>query len=137
MDASDKIVETVSMMHPSVQAIYLYGSFETKYERADSDVDIAVLLPHDEAKAAGSLRFGELQFGLEKLLGRSVDLVNLRLASTVLQKEVAYNGRRIFSGDKYAVDLFEMLVLSYYQKLNEERKELVDEFERTGRVFHR
>ena len=38
--------------------------------------------------------------------------------------------------DQYAVDEFEMLTLSFYQKLNEERKELLDDFWKTGKVYN-
>ncbi|MCZ7670644.1 MAG: hypothetical protein M5U34_27580 [Chloroflexi bacterium] len=43
--------------------------------------------------------------------------------------------RRIFCADEYAADEFEMLTLSYYQKLNEERREILAEFARTGRAY--
>lgn len=43
--------------------------------------------------------------------------------------------RRIYCGDLYAADEFEMLVLSFYQKLNEERAEVLAEGLRSGR-FH-
>ena len=55
--------------------------------------------------------------------------------STVFQKEIIADGRLIYCADRYAVDEFEMLVLSYYQKLNEERREIVDSFIETGRAY--
>ncbi|MBM4302441.1 MAG: hypothetical protein FJ121_13125 [Deltaproteobacteria bacterium] len=53
---------------------------------------------------------------LEKTLPREVDLLNARQVSTVFQKEIIGCGRRIHGADRYAVDEFEMLVISYYQK---------------------
>lgn len=41
-------------------------------------------------------------------------------------------GELIIQADKHAVAEFEMLTLSYYQKLNEERRELLEEFPRIG-----
>lgn len=70
-----------------------------------SDVDIAVLLPHQEAKAAGSSR----------------------TAPIVLQKEIIGGGTCVFA--------VEMLVLSLYGKLNEERREILEEFYASGRAY--
>ena len=76
-----------------------------------------------------------LRFSLESLLNRPVDLINLRLVSTVFQKEVVCSERRIYCVDDYAADEFEMLALSYYQKLNEERRAILDEFWQSGKAY--
>ena len=73
---------------PAVQAIYLYGTYGTGLERPDSDVDIALLLAPQEARAVKGLALSDLRFALEAALGRDVDLVNARRVSTVLQKEI-------------------------------------------------
>jgi len=62
-------------------------------------------------------------------------LINLRLVSTVFQKEIVVADRRIFCADRYAADEFEMLTFSYYQKLNEERKQILEEFFKTGKAY--
>lgn len=121
----DPVVKAILSHHPAAQAIYLFGSFGTENERDDSDVDVALLLAPDEAKRAGSLLQSGLCLDLENLLGRNVDLINLRCVSTVLQKEIIAADRRIHDGDTKAADEFEMLTLSQYQKLNEERAEIV------------
>jgi hypothetical protein len=41
-----------------------------------------------------------------------------------------------FCRDEYAADTFEMLVLSFYGKLNEERAEILQEFYATKRAFN-
>jgi predicted nucleotidyltransferase len=128
------IVRDVLRHYPSVQAIYLFGSFGTADERPDSDVDIALLLPPDEAEQAGLLALSDLQLHLSAALGRDVDLLNARLVSTVFQMAIIY-GKLIYCADRYAVDEFEMLTMSYYQKLNEERAEILAEFRRTGRAY--
>ncbi len=129
----EAIVNTVLEYHPHVQAVYLFGTHGTQHQRPGSDVDMAVLLPADEAKQAGSLTWSGLHTALEQRLGKDVDLVNLRRAPTVVQKEVVYGGRRLFCADQYAVEEFEALVLSFYQKLNEERAEILAEGLRSGR----
>lgn len=121
MSTTETIIKTVLAHYPAAQAIYLFGSFGTGDERADSDADIALLLPPAEAKKAGSLVMSPLAGGLEELLQRKIDLINLRQVPTVLQKEVVASERRIYEGDRFAAEEFEMLVLSFYQKLNEER----------------
>lgn len=64
-----------------------------------------------------------------------VDLVNLRRVSTVLQKEIIMAGRRIFCADVYGADEFEMVRLSLYQKLNEERAAILAEARKSGRLY--
>ena len=115
------IVHIVLEHYPEAQAVYLFGTYGTMDEWPSSDVDIAILLPPAEAKRAGALDMGDLRLTLEGLLGKDVDLINLRQVSTVLQKEVVFADRRIFCADVYAADEFEMLTLSFYQKLNQER----------------
>jgi hypothetical protein len=77
----------------------------------------------------------DVRFELEALLKRDVDLINLRRVPTVLQKEIVAAGRRVYQADEYAADEFEMLVISYYQKLNDERREILEAFNRTGRAY--
>jgi predicted nucleotidyltransferase len=129
------LIQVVLRHYPDVQAIYLFGSYGTENERPDSDVDIALLLPPHTAKAVGSLALSELQSDLESLLRKPVDLINLRQVSTVFQKEIIMADRRIYTGDKSAAQVFEMLVLSFYQKLNQERAEIVAEGLRSGRFY--
>jgi uncharacterized protein len=130
-----EIVDTVLAVYPDTQAIYLFGSYGTADEWPDSDVDIALLLPPVAAKEAGSLLLGELHLALQSLLNKEVDLLNLRQVSTVMQKEVVFGGRRIFCADEYATAEFEMLVLSFYQKLNEERREILKAFRESKRAY--
>lgn len=133
-NVSTSHIERVVLAHyPQAQAIYLFGSWGTENEWPGSDADIAVLLPPRAAKALGSLMLSELRVELEALLKRDVDLINLRQVSTVFQKEIVLAERRVFCADRYAADEFEMLVLSLYQKLNEERADVLAEGLRSGR----
>ena len=129
------IIDTILAHYPETQAIYLFGSYQTADERSDSDVDIAILLPPQQAKAAGSLALSALRSELENYLKRDVDLINLRQAPTVLQKEVVAAERRIYLTDEYAAAEFEMLTFSYYQKLNEERAAIIRDALTTGRFI--
>ena len=56
MNGTGHIVRTVLRHYPDTQAIYLFGSYGTENEWPDSDVDIALLLPPEQAKAADRWR---------------------------------------------------------------------------------
>lgn len=134
MDIDKQIIDLIGAAFPDVQAIYLFGTYGTEAIRPDSDVDIAVLLPAERAKEAGFLGLSQLSSELEDLLGRTVDLINLRKVPTVLQFEVLKADRRIYCSDEYASAEFEMLTLSYYQKLSDERAEIIADILESKRI---
>ncbi len=129
------ILKNILNHFPDLQALYLFGSFDTEYEFPDSDIDVAVLLPALRAKKTDSLTIAEIGYKITKQIGKKVDIVNLREATAVFKKEVTAKGTRLYCADDYAADEFEMLTLSYYQKLNEERKEILDDFLKTKRAY--
>ncbi len=132
----NQIVKTVLKHYPEVEAVYLFGTSGTEDEWPDSDVDVALLFSPAKAPKTGSLLMSDLWNELEKLLKKDVDLINLRLVNTVFQKEIISADRRIYCADEYAADEFEMLALSYYQKLNEERADILKEALKSGRVHN-
>lgn len=135
-EAAEAVIIRIILSHyPAVQGIYLFGSFGTESEWPDSDIDIALLLPHEQAKEEKNLPLSECRFDLEEALHKEVDLLNARQVSTVFQKEIIAGGRLIHCQDRYAVDEFEMLTISYYQKLNEERQDILESFRRTKRAY--
>jgi predicted nucleotidyltransferase len=129
------VVEALLHVYPDCQAIYIFGSWGTPDERPGSDADIALLLPDETARKNAGLSYSGVRTALEEMLGRPVDLVNLRMVQTVFRKEVIAAGRRIFCADETLVAEFEARTLSYYQKLNDERREILEEFARTGRAY--
>jgi len=136
MTVAGDIVRTVLGRYPETQAIYLFGSYGTENEWPDSDVDIALLLPPEQAKASRMLAMSPLCAELGSLLEKPVDLINLRIVSTVFQKEIIASDRRIHTANAYAADEFEMLVLSFFQKLSQERAEILAEGIRNGRFYN-
>ncbi len=74
---------------PQLIAVYRFGSTASAQEHAESDLDIAVLAG-DPIDAVA--RF-ELQERLAAAVGRDVDLVDLRRASTVMAMQVISTGR--------------------------------------------
>ena len=130
-----QITDIILKHFPEAQAIYLFGSYGTGDEQTDSDVDIALLLPHKSRNGNLELARSNCRFELEQLLEKEVDLLNVRKLSTVFQKEVVMNGLLIYSRSQTMVDEFEMLTLSYYQKLNEERAGILEEIRKTQRIL--
>ncbi|MBN1866958.1 nucleotidyltransferase domain-containing protein [Candidatus Sumerlaeota bacterium] len=130
-----EIVETVRSFYPDVQAVYVFGSYGTEYDRGDSDADIALLLPVESAKRETRLGFSDCCRALERRLGRSVDLVNLRSVDTVFKHEIVQTGAAIHVGDDYETGLFETITMSLYQKVNEERAEILRDVLVTGKVL--
>ena len=128
-------LERVQTLLPDVQAVYLFGSFAQGDERLESDIDIALLLPHARAKALGTLYGSELHQALTQRFKRDVDLINLRQVSTVFQNQIVSTGKLVYSADEQARQTFEMYTLSFYQKLNEERAEILEALYRTGEAY--
>jgi len=132
-------IQSIILNHyPKCQAVYLFGSYPEGHVRKDSDIDIAILLPIEDIEGAEKkepLSRSDLRVELEGHCGREVDLINLRTVSTVFQKEIIFSGKRVYTGDQRETEIFEMLTLSYYQKLNEERKEILEDFYRTKRAY--
>lgn len=132
---NSRAVELVRQHFPSVQAVYLFGTYGTDDERPTSDVDMALLLPHDIAKETRSLSMHPLHSDLQQLFERELDLINLRQVNTVLKYEIITTARVLSIDDEYAQQEFEMLTMSFYQKLNEERAGILEEAEKTGRFY--
>ena len=74
---------------PPLRLAVLFGSAATARLRADSDVDIGIVPCDPELSLGEEL---ELQARLEAVCGRSVDLVRLDRASTLLRWEAARSG---------------------------------------------
>ncbi|TDX32100.1 nucleotidyltransferase-like protein [Modicisalibacter xianhensis] len=117
---------------PDLQAVYLFGSQAKGSANAMSDVDLAVLVPYP---LAGTLRW-ELTGQLADLLNRDVDLVDLRIASTVMQHQIVSEGQRLWSRDHEA-DEFELAAMSEYWDLAIQRRELIADIKQRGHVHGR
>lgn len=111
--------------------IILFGSAVKGYMREDSDVDIAFL----SDKELNSYEVFLIAQGLADLLGRDVDLVDLKKASTVFQVQVISTGKVIFCSDKTKRMVFEMTALKKYARLNEERECILEKIKERGSIY--
>lgn len=127
---NEMIVDRLVRAIPEVWAIYRFGSAGTRFERADSDIDLAILSPRP---MTGVARW-ELAQDLARWLRRDVDLVDLVGASTVLRHQVVGCGQRIYCADRFAAEEFESRALSDYVRLNEVRRDLLGDIRQRGRI---
>lgn len=127
------ITDTIRRALPDVEAIYLYGSMAHGAGRDDSDVDIACLrlqpLTASEVLA--------LRTDLAVLLGRDVDLLDLRRASTEMAFQVVTDGRCLFGEEEEAVANFDTSIMSQYANLQIERREIVEDAVKRGSIYGR
>ena len=112
-------------------AIYLFGSRAADAVHESSDIDFAVL---PQAPLSPKERW-DLQQELAIALHIDVDLVDLLSASTVMRLQVVSTGEILFESDPTRRAEFEMVTLSMYAKLNQERREILEQVQRDGRVY--
>lgn len=118
---------------PDLQAAYLFGSSAHGTMHRDSDIDIGVLT----ARGVTPEERFELQEKLAARLGRDVDLVDMRRASTVMATQVVSSGTLLIDREPDARAEFEMLTYASYARLNEERRQILAAIAETGSVYDR
>ena len=119
----ENLTQAVKQLIPNVRLIYLFGSQADGSATPSSDIDIAVLL---DKKMDPVARF-DLEQTLAIKFNQDIDLVDLLMASTVLQNQVIMNGELLF-GSENEQTKFEMQIMSMYQHLNEERADILQEY---------
>jgi predicted nucleotidyltransferase len=127
----EAVVRTVRARVDDVVALYLFGSLARGDDHPRSDVDLAVL----PRRPLASLARFDLQEELARLLGRDVDLIDLRAATTVLRAQVFTDDVLLYCGDRATRQLFEATALADYARLNEERRGILDDIARRGSVY--
>ena len=116
-----------------LQAAYLHGSWGTEFERADSDLDLALLLPHPlEQKHRADI---ELTLLRALNVNAGIDMVDLRRVDTVFAAHVVAEAHRLFVTDRDATDHFEALTLAKYARLNEERVGILADIRQRGSIY--
>lgn len=116
---------------PGLQAAYRFGSTASGETHATSDVDVAFIA----ADPITVERCWEVAGDLAAELARDVDLIDLRRAGTVMRVQVLRNAVTVVDDDPTALAWFEMLSLSDYARLNEERRGILEDIKERGRVY--
>ncbi|SER48682.1 type VII toxin-antitoxin system MntA family adenylyltransferase antitoxin [Halopseudomonas bauzanensis] len=124
------ILDALRKAIPSLSALYLFGSQASGDAGPESDLDLAILA--DSPPDAVAL--WELSGQLATMAGCSVDLVNLRAASTVMQYRILTTGKRVWVRDS-DVSLYESFILSDKTSLDEARADLLKDIRRTGTIY--
>lgn len=99
---------------PDVIAAYLFGSAAANLDHAQSDVDVALLLPEYLSRSAALELQLKVMADLEDICGRQVDVVILNTASPLLCFQVFKHGRLLAERDRKGRALFEMRARSLY-----------------------
>lgn len=110
--------------------IYLFGSGAQGLLTPESDLDLAILGP----KPYPPEHLFALRAPLSLLVGREVDLIDLRQAPLPLQAQVAAFGEPLYRKSLEA-DRFLDLALKAYARLNEERAEILRDIQKRGKVY--
>lgn len=111
---SKNIIYTIlKEINTKVYAIYIFGSYGTKYEREDSDVDIAVITDN---KVSISNRY-KLKTSLDSILNKTVDLSVICDYNSNLMMNILSNGYLIYESDDYNIlfdQIYENLTFDFY-----------------------
>lgn len=118
LDSSYKsrVINSVRNKVPNVKLIYLFGSFASGEQHANSDLDIAIL----PITALDNLTRWQIAQDLACELDIDVDLIDLNTASTVLCQQVITQGQLLW-GNANDDDVFTVKTMSMYQHLQAER----------------
>lgn len=130
----EQLATTVRAVFPEALAAWLYGSAAHGSMNADSDIDMAVLLPFSDPRRTAWSLSAEAQLLAERL-HKKVDLVSFSNVSCVLQKEILSAFKPIFLADEFVVGNAELQALSQYREFNERHAQEFERIARTGKVY--
>ena len=110
---------------PQLISIWPFGSYATNEAISDSDIDLAVLCE----RQMSNIECFTIAQKIAAYLGKNVDLVDIRKATPYLSAQVfALDGIRFdLIQDKAFADHWEVVMMSRYCYLNEERKYMADD----------
>ncbi|MEQ7154695.1 type VII toxin-antitoxin system MntA family adenylyltransferase antitoxin [Brevundimonas aurifodinae] len=127
-DAAIPILER--LIH-GLAAVYVFGSAARGDMRADSDLDLAIVV---DGVLPSKVRY-EAKLAVEDALRIDVDLVDLATASPILGREVLLEGRRIATPNALVADLAEIRLMRDYEDLKERRRGIEADIMTRGRVL--
>jgi uncharacterized protein len=128
----DTIIPILQECFPSLMAIYAFGSRIQGTAQTESDLDLAILV----SGYADPLALWMTSSALAEAVGCPVDLLDFRATSTVMQYQILTTGKRWWAKTSDA-SLYEAAVLSEKTALDEARSGLLDDIQKTGRIYGR
>lgn len=128
----ENLVAKLQSQLPNLLAVYGFGSRVQGTARLESDLDMAVLV----AGHADVVLLWGLAGELADIAGCTVDLLDLRAASTVMQYQIITTGVRWWALDAQAA-LFESAILSQKTALDTARAGLLGDVQKRGSVYGR
>lgn len=130
-----QVVAKICQRIPDVCGVYLFGSQASGGTHQQSDMDVAILLDGHMKAPIEVVQLWDLAQILSELVGKDVDLVDLRGASTVMRMQIIAKDRRIACFDAWVCETFEDFVFSDYARLNEERADILESIGERGVVY--
>jgi predicted nucleotidyltransferase len=127
----EAIVSVLRAELPELQAVYRYGSAGTEYERAESDIDLALLT----ATPLGFDSLMRLAAQIERLTGKEIDLNDMRRLPVTLRVQIVTDGVRLYASNYAASEEYDSRVLSDYAYLNEARRGILEDVRARGRIY--
>ncbi|RCW44776.1 MULTISPECIES: nucleotidyltransferase domain-containing protein [unclassified Halanaerobium] len=105
-----KKIEMFLEKKKNVKAAFLFGSYGTKYERENSDLDLAVLF-EDSPNTSEQLELaGEIELEIQNY---EIDLINLNNVNMAFKHEIITKGEKIYSRDQIETADFVEYVLKF------------------------
>ena len=128
---TEYIIETLKQEVPELEAIYLFGSQNSGNTTPDSDIDLAFLTYN----SVDNVHRFDIQEKIASKFGRDVDLIDLNSASTVMQHQVIYNGKLLYSRTRNSAEEFEMRVAGLYIDLCDLREPIIENIKESGSIY--
>ncbi|HEX7338812.1 MAG TPA: nucleotidyltransferase domain-containing protein [Rhodanobacteraceae bacterium] len=127
------LIERLTARLPSLVGVYRFGSFNTRDERAASDIDMGLL----GTRPFDPVRLFELAGELATLARRDIDLVDMMTCSTVMRAQIVATGELVYCSNAFACEDFATTAYSQYAHLNESRRGILEDIRARGSVYGR
>jgi len=130
MVSIDTITATVKefmIEEPRIIAVYLLGSAGRESMRANSDIDLAIMI--DPKTKIPPLERMKLANNLSYALARTVDLGEISSKNLIYTAEAFFTGRCIYTKNKDVADLYRASLLGMYVQFNYDRREIMNAYQ--------
>lgn len=119
-------VERMAEKETNILAVYLLGSAARGTLRADSDIDLGVMI--EPGLKISTLKRTELANSLSYKLRRTVDMGEISSKNLIYAREALLKGILIYTKNQNRVNLYRSNLLGLYIQFNFDRQEVVDAY---------